>query len=312
MSGTAPASLAAPTAFSGPVTPEIDKELVRRLLADQYPNGAALPLRRLTPGGSDHVIYRLGETLSVRLPRGDWAAGQAEKEARWLPLLAPRLPLPVPEPLFVGRPDHGYPWHWSVARWLDGTQAIPEALTDPARTARRLADFLTALHTLPPAHTLAPGPAGQDLGLDVRHAGLPERDQATRTHIEALKDTFPAEALTALWDSGLHAPAWDRPPVWFHGDFHVGNLLMRDGEISAVIDFGGLGDPACDLVIAWTLLTPETRPLFREALGLDDATWTRGRAWALTTGLNAHHSYAATRPDVARATTHQITQALTG
>ncbi|UED83863.1 aminoglycoside phosphotransferase family protein [Streptomyces profundus] len=293
-----------------PTTPEIDEGLVRRLLADQYPSVAELPLRRLTPGGSDHVIHRLGDTMSVRLPRGDWAAGQAEKESLWLPLLAPRLPLAIPEPLFVGRPDHGYPWRWSVTRWLDGAQATPAALVDPARTARRLAEFLTALHRLPPAETLAPGHAGQDLA-DV---GLPERDEATRADIEALKDTFPAEALTDLWEAALRAPAWDHPPMWFHGDFHVGNLLTRDGDISAVIDFGGLGqgDPACDLVIAWTLLTPEARPLFRETLGIDDATWTRGRAWALTTGLNAHRGYAATRPDVALATAHQITEALRG
>ncbi|RMI34608.1 aminoglycoside phosphotransferase family protein [Streptomyces triticirhizae] len=297
-----------------PETPTVDSALARRLLAGAFPRWAELPLRPVLPGGSDHLIYRLGDDLSVRFPRGTWSAGQARKEARWLPLIAPRLPLPVPEPVAVGEPALGYPWHWSVSRWLDGEQATPEALADPEESARQLGAFLVALHRLPPAETLLPGHDQRELAIGT----LAARDAATRGAIAAVGDTisdsFGADALTELWDAALTAPAWQGPPAWVHGDFHVGNLLVTDGRISAVIDFGGLGlgDPAADLVVAWTLMTAETRPHFRAASGLDDATWLRGRGWALATGLNAYHSYAATRPDVARATTRQIIQALRG
>ncbi|MER7756285.1 aminoglycoside phosphotransferase family protein [Kitasatospora sp. NPDC097643] len=300
---------------------EIGAGLVRRLLAGRFPEWAGLSLQRVEPGGSDHVIFRLGEELSVRLPRGDWAAGQAAKEYTWLPRLAPELPLAIPVPVAVGEPAAGYPWHWSVARWLDG--AVPaadppnglaapsglDALADLDDAARQLAGFLTALQGIPPEESLAPGEHNGFLG-----APLAERDAGTRADIDAVKGEFDAGALTALWDAALAAPGWDKPPVWFHGDLHTGNLLARDGRLSAVIDFGGLGvgDPACDLVIAWTLLTADTRRTFRAALGVDDATWLRGRGWALTTGLNAHATYAATSPRIAANTRRQITAALEG
>lgn len=143
---------------------------------------------------------------------------------------------------------------------------------------------------------------------------LAARDRATRTAIAQVSDVFDAPAMTALWEEALSAPGWDRPPVWFHGDFHTGNLLTRDGRLSAVIDFGGLGigDPACDLTIAFTLLSAPSRATFRSALGVDEATWTRGRGWALATGLNAYTYHAATAPRVAAQTTRQITEALIG
>ncbi|WP_327351386.1 aminoglycoside phosphotransferase family protein [Streptomyces sp. NBC_01304] len=290
-------------------TPAIDGKLVARLLDAQFPQWAHLPLRLLDPAGSDHVIYRLGETMSVRLPRGDWAAGQARKEETWLPRLAPRLPLAVPLPLGLGTPGFGYPWHWSVARWLDGSTPTLDAPVDTLDAALRLADFLWALQRLAPAGELAPGPHD-----DLAGTSLHERDHGTRAAIKDVAADFDGPALIAVWEEALGAPAWDRPPVWFHGDLHPGNLLAVDGRVSAVIDFGGLGmgDPACDLVIAWTLLTAETRAAFRTALRIDDATWARGRGWALTTGLNAYAHYAATNPRVARNTRHQITQVLTG
>ncbi|GGZ18424.1 hypothetical protein GCM10010387_08640 [Streptomyces inusitatus] len=289
--------------------PVVDTALVRRLIAAQFPRWARLPLTRLKPGGSDHVIHRLGSELSVRLPRGDWAVGQAEAEHFWLPRIAPLLPVAVPEPLALGTPALGYPWPWAVTRWIEGETASVEGLADPRRTARELAGFLTALQGLPHADELAPGP----------HPGLggsplSARDHATRRAIAALDGVFDARALTEVWDSALAAPAWDRPPVWFHGDFHTGNLLLTaDGRLSSVIDFGGLGmgDPAVDLTVAWTLLTPAARRDFRAALGVDDATWERGRAWALTGGLGAYLSYAATSPAVAAQTHRQITEVLT-
>ncbi|MFJ9248271.1 aminoglycoside phosphotransferase family protein [Streptomyces sp. NPDC101776] len=286
----------------------IDSTLVRRLLTAQFPHWSHLPLNRLEPAGSDHVIHRLGDTMSVRLPRSDWADGEAAKEHTWLPLLAPRLPLAVPEPLALGTPGCGYAHHWSVTRWLAGTTPAADGLADPALTTRQLADFLRSLQAAPAADALRPGPHPE-----LTRAPLATRDRATREAIDAVDGVFDTAALTEVWDNALAAPARDREPVWCHGDFHTGNLLTVDGRLSAVIDFGGLGmgDPACDLVIAYTLLSATTRPLFRAALALDDATWTRGMGWALTTGLNAYTSYAATEPRVARQSARQLTEVLT-
>jgi aminoglycoside phosphotransferase (APT) family kinase protein len=286
----------------------IDAALVRRLIASQFPHWAHLPLKRLEPAGSDNVIYRLGEAMSVRLPRGAWAAGQAEKEYRWLPRLAPHLPLAIPAPLALGTPAGDYSWHWSVSRWLEGETATIGGLADPERTAAELAGFVNSLQRIAAVAALAPGPHNDFIG-----EPLARRDRRTRAAIAAADGTFDSTALMTIWDAALAAPAWDRPPVWFHGDLHTGNLLTVDGHLSAVLDFGGLGvgDPACDLVIAWTLLPHTARTTFRTALQVDEATWARGRGWALTTGLTAYTTYAATNPLVAKNTHHQITEVLT-
>ena len=290
--------------------PEIDEALARGLIGRQFPQWAGLSLRRLAPAGSDHVIYRLGRELTVRLPRHEGAIGQAAKEARWLPRLAAHLPLAVPEPVAVGEPDLGYPWPWAVTRWLAGETATVEGLAASHEAAGALAEFLLSLQHFAPADLL-------DVGADVELAGtqpLADPDGATRKAIAALDGVFDAAAMTRVWDAALAAPGWQRPAVWFHGDFHTGNLLTVDGRLSAVIDFGGLGvgDPACDLTIAFTLMDPDTRMVFRDALGVDEATWTRGRGWALATGLNAYTSYAAVNPHVAAQTSRQINAALVG
>ncbi|MFK0244048.1 aminoglycoside phosphotransferase family protein [Amycolatopsis azurea] len=281
-------------------TPAIDAALARRLVDTQFPRWAGLPLRPFAPAGSDHVIYRLGEELSVRLPRHSGAIDQASKEAEWLPRLAPHLPLAIPVPVEVGEPDFGYPWRWSVSRWLDGEVATTD--TDSHETATELAGFLTALHRFDAEAT-------EDL------AGRPleARDTATRSAITEVGDSFDTVAMIELWDAALAVPHGG-PPVLFHGDFHTGNLLTTEGRLSAVIDFGelGTGDPALDLIIAFTLMSAGTRATFRAALEVDDATWTRGRGWALATGLNAYVHYAAVSPRVAAQTTRQITQALVG
>ncbi|WP_157252875.1 aminoglycoside phosphotransferase family protein [Nonomuraea typhae] len=285
----------------------MDADLVRRLVISQLPQWADLPLEQVVPGGSDHAIFRLGTGLQVRLPRGEWSAGQAEKDSRWLPRLAGRLPLAVPEVVAVGEPEFGYPWRWSVTRWLDGEAARHDGLADPEATAVEVARFLAALQGMPPAADLLPGPHDE-----LAPQELTARDAATRAAIEAVDGVFDGAAMTAVWDAALGAPEWGRAPVWFHGDFHAGNLLTVNGRLTAVIDFGGLGlgDPACDLVIAYTLLGARGRAVFREALGVDDATWARGRGWALSTGLNAFTAYAHVNPHVAKVTTRQIAQAL--
>lgn len=278
--------------------PLIDDDLIRRLVDRQFPQWAHLGLRPVEPAGSDHAIHRLGDELSVRLPRHSGAVGQAAKDLVWLPRLAPHLPLAVPVPVAVGEPDLGYPWQWGVARWLDGEVAT---LSDSVEVARQVADFLRALQAV------------EDVDLPGNRP-LAVRDRATRAAIADVAGVFDAGALTAVWSAALDAPGWDRPPVVFHGDFHVGNLLTDGQRLTAVIDFGGLGrgDPACDLTVAFTLMTARARAAFRDALGVDDATWARGRGWALTTGLNAYVSYAATHPRIAAATTRQIHAALDG
>ncbi|MEU8775538.1 aminoglycoside phosphotransferase family protein [Streptomyces sp. NPDC048606] len=291
------------------VCPAIDAALVRRLVDAQFPQWAELSLELVDPAGSDHVIFRMGEGLSVRLPRHAGAIGQARKESEWLPRLAPHLPLAVPAPVAVGEPGFGYPWPWAVSRWLDGEVATVEALGDSSEAAVELAGFLTALQRCRPAEISALG-APEDLTA----RPLVARDRDTRAAIAEVDGPFDRAAMTELWEAALSAPAWDGPPVWFHGDFHTGNLLTVDGRLSAVIDFGelGIGDPACDLTIAFTLMSARSRAVFRTALGVDDATWIRGRGWALATGLNAYTHYAAVDPRVAAQTTRQITEALIG
>jgi aminoglycoside phosphotransferase (APT) family kinase protein len=297
------------TARTADTRPEITAELARDLVDTQFPQWAALPLKLLDPAGSDHVIYRLGEELSVRLPRHAGAIGQAEKEFEWLPRLAPLLPLTIPVPVAVGEPGFGYPWRWAVSRWLEGEVATVEALAGSSAAAVGLAEFLLALQRSTPDDI-----QGAKSRAELTAGPLAGRDRATRAAIVDVGGAFDGTAMTELWNAALSAPEWDRAPVWFHGDFHTGNLLTVDGRLSAVIDFGGLGigDPACDLTIAFTLMSAGSRAAFRAALGVDDATWTRGRGWALATGLNAYTHYAAVNPRVATQTTRQITEALIG
>ncbi|MBL8056440.1 MAG: aminoglycoside phosphotransferase family protein [Anaerolineales bacterium] len=269
-----------------------DEALVRRLLAAQFPHWADLPLRPVASAGTDHALYRLGAELVVRLPRIHWAIGQAEKERQWLPRLAPHLPLALPAGLAHGRPGAGYPWTWSVYRWLAGVDAASAPPADLSQAARDLAAFLRALQGIDPAG----GPPAVDHGL--RGAPLARRDAATRQAIAALAGLIDTETALAAWEAALRAPDWDRPPVWFHGDLLPGNLLVERGRLSAVIDFGGLGvgDPACDLMSAWSLFTGASRAVFRAALEVDDATWARGRGQALSQAVIFIPYYRHTNP----------------
>ena len=257
----------------------IDAELARRLVAAQFPQWAGLPVRPVEEGGIDNRTFRLGDELTVRMPSGAFYAAQVEKEQRWLPELAPRLPLPIPAPVGAGVPGEGYPFSWSVLRWLEGRPARPERIGDPVGFATDLAAFLAVLHKL----TDGP-PAGAHSAL----RGCPPGayDEETRRAIDGLADRAEARACTAVWEEAL-AAEWTGAPVWFHGDVAPGNLLVRDGRLAAVIDFGtsGVGDPACDTVVAWTLLSGAGRAAYRAALPADDATWVRGRGWVLWKAL---------------------------
>jgi aminoglycoside phosphotransferase (APT) family kinase protein len=286
---------------------DTDVSLVGRLLAAQCPQWADLPIEPVHSAGTDNALYRLGDDMAVRLPRIHWATEQVDKEHRWLPRLAPLLPLAIPVPLAKGTPGEGYPWHWSVYRWLDGENATLERIADPRQAATELAQFIVALQRIDPTCGPPPGPHNSGRGVP-----LATRDTRTRTSIEALQGIIDADAATAAWEAALQAPAWRRPPVWIHGDLQSGNLLAVQGRLSAVIDFGclGVGDPACDLIVAWNLLSAETRAVFRAALRVDDATWARGRGWALSVGLIALPYYQSTNPVLAGIARRAIDEAL--
>lgn len=273
-----------------------DVALAARLLAAQFPAWAGLPIRPVRSAGTDHGLYRLGDDMAVRLPRVRTAALQVDKQHRWLPRLAPLLPLAVPEPLGQGAPGEGYPWPWSVCRWLEGRDAAAEPVADLRRAATDLGRFVAALQRADAAHGPPPGE-------HCAHRGVPlsARDRETRAAIRSLHGMLDTGAATAAWEAALSAPPWHGPPVWIHGDLHAGNLLVHEGRLSAVIDFGllAVGDPACDVMCAWTLLSPEARDLFRAALPVDDATWARGRGWALSFGLIALPYYRLSNPVLA-------------
>ena len=279
---------------------DVDVALVGRLLAAQFPQWAALAIAPVHSAGTDHALYRLGSDMVVRLPRIEGATGQVDKEQKFLPRLAPYLPLAIPVPLAKGRPGEGYPWQWSVYQWLAGENATIKRIADPGQAARDLAQFVAALQRVDPADGPPPGAHNSFRGVP-----LSTRDAETRAAIASLDDMLDTGAVAVAWDAALQAPAWHGPPVWIHGDLQALNLLVQRGRISAVIDFGclGVGDPACDLQVAWNLLSAQTRDDFRAALPVDDATWARGRGWALSVGLIALPYYQSTNPvlaDIAR------------
>lgn len=272
---------------------EADEQLVRRLLVAQTPRWASLPLERVGSAGVDNAIFRLGDDLNVRMPQSEWSAGHVRKEQRWLPGHAERLPLEIPVPVGRGVPGEGFPWPWSVYRWLDGADAVESPVADEHRAARELAGFIAALHQIPTED----GPrSGLHSGL--RGTPLPVRDEPVRHSIATVGGSLDADVALALWESAIRVPAWRRAPVWVHGDLHPGNVLVRDGAIGAVIDWGllSVGDPALDVMAAWTLLSAEARATFREALPVDDHTWARARGWALCTGVIATAYYGDTNP----------------
>ncbi|WP_326551416.1 aminoglycoside phosphotransferase family protein [Micromonospora sp. NBC_01813] len=254
-----------------------DVEQVRRLVAAQFPQWADLPVEPVANSGWDNWTFHLGPEMSVRLPSAAEYALAVDKEHRWLPTLATRSPLPVPTPLAKGEPGAGYPYPWSIYQWLDGAPARPDRIADPVRFALDLAEFLAALQGVETAGGPQPGVHNWFRGGTLR-----TYDMTVECALAELADRVDAELVREIWASALGA-RWDGVDRWFHGDIAAGNLLVADGQLVAVIDFGtcGVGDPACDLTIAWTLLTADGRQAFRERLSVDDATWARGRGWAL-------------------------------
>lgn len=257
--------------------PSIDASRVAALVSSQFPQWAGLPVTRVVPGGWDNRSFRLGEALVVRLPSSAAYSAQVEKEHRWLPVLAPLLPLAIPRPVGLGEPTHGYPWRWAIREWIEGdtaAQGRPNALSQFAEGIGR---FLDALHRIDSRDAPPPGPDNF-----FRGGPLATYDGEARRAMQALDGRIDMSAATQAWEEAL-STEWRGKPVWVHGDMSAGNLLVRDGELCGVIDFGqmAVGDPACDLAIAWTFLTAETRAIFRSAARVDDDTWNRGRGWAL-------------------------------
>lgn len=257
----------------------VDVHLARSLVYRQFRFWGHLDIEPVPFSGWDNQTFRLGDEMLIRLPSAGRYASQVDKEQFWLPRLAPHLPLPVPEPLAVGKPDCGYPWQWSIYRWIPGDIAAFERIDDMGEFAGALRDFLVALHKIDITDGPAAGPQNFYRGGD-----LSIYNEEARRAVKALEGRIDSDAIARIWDQSL-ASRWERPPVWVHGDISPSNLLVADGKLSAVIDFGscGVGDPACDLAIAWTFLRGQSRAIFRSILrsGLDEAAWTRGRGWAL-------------------------------
>jgi len=278
--------------------------LVRGLLAGEFPHWADLAIEPVVSYGTDHDIYRLGDDLAARLPRIGWATEQAAKEAKWLPRLAPHLPLGVPVQLAMGHPAEGYPFAWSVYEWLPGENANG-TIDDLDQAAVDLAAFVNALRRVE-ATDAHPRPRGG------RGSPLAELDKSVQSGIAQLGDRIDGDTALRSWEESLGASEWDGEDVWVHGDLLPGNLLVVDSRLSAVIDFGCLnvGDPACDLQPAWNVFAGDSRTRYRAELEVDDASWLRGRGWALYQAVSALPYYSHTNPGMIRQASHALAQVL--
>ncbi len=251
----------------------VDDASVRALLRDQFPHWADKPLRRIVDAGTDNAIFRLGDDLGLRLPRIRWAEAQIEKECRWLPELAADLPAPVPVPLAEGRPGHGYPFPWLVYPWLEGTSLDRATVDNWNVIAEDVAAFVLALERLPTEEGPPPTRRGSPLA---------QFDEAVQWGVRQLEGTIDAERARYVWRRALEAGEWPGTPVWVHGDLLPGNILIANGRLSGIIDWSGagVGDPACEAMLAW-LLPSDARRIYRRTLGFDDATWARARGWVV-------------------------------
>jgi aminoglycoside phosphotransferase (APT) family kinase protein len=275
---------------------DVDETLVRALLAEQFPGWADLPLER-AGDGTVNVIYRLGEELSVRIPRRDGPETEDDLEFRWLPLLAPQLPVAIPRPVARGRPGAGYPWFWSVHTWLQGD--LP---TGPLAVAD-VAGLVSALQRIE-----LPGAPEPAYG---RGRPLADRDAYVRAALERVD----APGALELWERAVSAPGWEHEPVWVHADLDRRNVLVRDGRLAAVLDWGGVGvgDPAVDVMVAWKLVDAEERERFRELVGVDDATWLRAQGWVVSQALSALGYYTLdTNPAIVGEATRWLAEVLAG
>ena len=267
---------------------DTNASLVGRLVEAQFPQWAGLPIEPVLSSGTDNATFRLGDEMAARLPRTQGATSRLEKEYAWLPRFAGLLPLAIPVPLARGLPAEGYPFDWCIYPWLEGEIASINRIVDPAQAATDLAQFVAALQRVDSTDGPPPGQHNAFRGVP-----LAARDAAVRATIPALPDDIDRAAVTVAWEAALDAAEWSYAPVWIHGDLDARNLLLRNGRLCAVIDFGclGVGDPACDMMVAWKMLSADERSLFRNTLSVDEETWARARGWALSQAVIALSYY---------------------
>ena len=259
----------------------IDINLVRKLIDSQFPEWSGLPINPVARSGWDNRTFRLGQALLVRMPSAESYAPQVLKERQWLPYLAERLSTSIPVVQALGSPDHGYPWAWSVYRWIEGEDASANDKSNSVEMAKSVAQFIGELHEVDPSNGPPPGTHNYHRG-----GSLLEYDANTRSYATLLSAEVCAETILTIWNRAINTQ-WQSEPVWVHGDLEASNILVCKGRLAAVIDFGNcaVGDPACDLVMAWTYFEENARKVFKSNLNIDSHTWHRARAWALWKAL---------------------------
>ncbi|MED5017767.1 aminoglycoside phosphotransferase family protein [Paenibacillus chibensis] len=264
----------------------IDVTVVKRLIQEQFPDWSELEIKPVTNGGNDNRTFHLGNDMSVRLPSGEAYVPQVEKELKWLPILSKELSLPISTPLARGNPSKEYPFPWTVNKWIDGETLQLQNIHDLSQFAKDLGTFLNELQAI----DTRGGPIAGKHNF-YRGGNLAVYDPETRDAIKQNKDTLNGSLLNEIWELALNS-TWVANPVWVHGDMAPGNILVKDGRLSAVIDFGilGVGDPSCDAAMAWTFFDAPSRKVFRNTLQMDEDTWNRARGWALWKALITYHS----------------------
>lgn len=285
----------------------LDVDLVSRLVAGQFPQWKGLSIRSVASTGTDNAIFRLGDAMTVRLPRDADAAEAITKEQTWLPRLCDGLPLDLPTPLGQGEPASDYPWRWGICRWVEGRDAVTASIADDAGSARALGGFLKALQCIDPTDGPRAGAANNYRGVALRHL-----DQRVIGCLAQLKNDIDTARAARVWENGLAGPVHEGPRLWLHGDLHPGNLVVRKGRLAGLIDFGlmGVGDPAADLMAAWTVFGADAREAFLEAAGADPAARMRARAWALYSGVVALPFYRDLNPILAGISRRTLAEAL--
>ena len=270
----------------------INTDIARRLIAEQFPEWSNLSIYPVKESGNDNRTFHLGEEMSIRLPSAECYVPQVEKENQWLAYLAEKLLIPISVTVAKGKATEYYPWSWSIMKWIKGETVNSDRVKDLNKFAGQLADFLTSLYSI---ETAGAPPAGKHNFF--RGASLSVYDNETRQTLEILKDEFEETIILEIWGRAL-STKWTEKPVWVHGDMAVGNILVdKLGNLCGVIDFGilGVGDPACDLVMFWTFFDKESGSIFKEAMLLDENTWSRARGWALWKALISYRDYKKTK-----------------
>jgi aminoglycoside phosphotransferase (APT) family kinase protein len=277
-------------------------EMVREVLRDLQPRWADCSIREISSTGTDHALYRLGDHSVARVPLRETATRPIDTEFRWLPWLAERLLVEIPRPLARIEPTASFPYPWSIHSWIDG-ECATTAPIDRALLAVDLARLLRTLHAL----DTTGGPPSVEAYCR-RGIPLRMRDPTTREAIASSRQLIDVAVVTSAWEAALATPEWTGQPVWVHGDLAAGNLIIRRGRVAGVIDWAcmSVGDPACDLIVVWELLDEPSRDSFRAELAVDEATWARGRGWALSSAVGALAYYEETNPFMADQARHKL------